>query len=319
MSLPILGIDIAKRKFDVALLREQRYKNKKFDNTPDGFQSLRQWLEKLGVNLVHACLEATGSYGDALALVLHERGHQVSMVNPLRISGFAKAQLQRNKTDRADAKLIADFCASQQPALWSPPAPEFSTLPALTRRLQSLEEMRHMELNRLDSTAASTRASIQRIVAQLDTEIALLLQHIHDHFDQHPHLSDQQSLLQTIPGIGEKTAQALLSEIEFARYDSAPQVAAAAGVTPRQQQSGTSLHRSQLSKLGNSRIRKALYFPAVVALQHNPLIKAFGDRLRARGKRPLQIVCAAMRKLLHLAYGVLKHQLPFNGKLVFDA
>jgi transposase len=109
----------------------------------------------------------------------------------------------------------------------------------------------------------------------------------------------------------------LLGEVDFARYDDARQVAAAAGVTPRKQESGTSLKRTNLSKLGNGRVRKALYFPAVVALRHNPIIKEFASRLKKNGKTPMQIVCAAMRKLLHQAFGVLKNNCAFNPNLAF--
>lgn len=315
MSLSILGIDVAKLKFDVALLRDERYKNKQFENSPAGFQALQQWLCQQQVTQVHACLEATGNYSEALALFLADQGHPVSLVNPLRIKGFAIAHLQRNKTDRADAKLIAAFCATQQPALWHPPAAELRTLQALTRRLATLEEMQLMETNRRATAPLATHASLDRIITALAEEIAQVQQQINDHLDQHPSLKAQHDLLTTIPGYGRKTAQLLLSEIDFARYDTAAQVAAAAGVTPRQQQSGTSLQRTQLSKLGNARVRKALYFPAIVALRHNPLIKTFAARLKANGKRPKQIVCAAMRKLLHQAFGVLKHQLPFNPDL----
>jgi len=110
-----------------------------------------------------------------------------------------------------------------------------------------------------------------------------------------------------------------LSEIEFERYDSARAIAAQAGVTPRKRQSGTSLKQTSLSKLGNARIRRALYFPAITAKQHNEIIKEFARRLKNNGKTPMQIVCAAMRKLLHIAFGVLKHKRAFDASLAFSA
>jgi transposase len=132
-------------------------------------------------------------------------------------------------------------------------------------------------------------------------------------------LKEQSELLQTIPGIGKRTAHLLLAEIEFKRYDSARQIAAQAGVTPRWRQSGTSLKQTALSKLGNARLRKALYFPAIVARQHNEIIREFASRLKKRGKTPMQIVCAAMRKLLHIAFGVLKHKRAFDSSLAVTA
>jgi transposase len=133
-------------------------------------------------------------------------------------------------------------------------------------------------------------------------------------------LKAQSELLETIPGIGRRTAHLLLGEIEFERFDSARSLAAQAGVTPRKRQSGTSLKQTSLSKLGNARIRRALYFPAITAKQHNEIIKEFANRLKKKnGKTPMQIVCAAMRKLLHIAFGVLKHKRAFDASLAFSA
>jgi transposase len=138
------------------------------------------------------------------------------------------------------------------------------------------------------------------MIELLKEEIRELERQIKEHINRHPNLKQQSELLQTIPDIGERTANLLLSEIEFERYDSAPSIAAQAGVMPRKRQSGTSLKQTSLSKLGNARLRKALYFPAIVARQHNE-VKEFARRLKKNGKTPMQIVCAAMRKLLHIA------------------
>ena len=312
-----LGIDVAKLKLDVALLTPAQTYVKQFENAPAGFQALQTWLVSFSLPALHVCLEATGTYGEAVALFLHAHGHVVSLINPLRIKGYAAAKLQRNKTDQADARLIAEFCASQNPAPWTPPAPAIRQLQALTRRIETLNEMLQMERNRRATAPVETHDSLDRISAALTAEIAQLQTEIQQHFAQHPPLKAQRDLLLTLPGIGEKTAHLLLSEVDFARYDDARQVAAAAGVTPRKQESGTSLKRTNLSKLGNGRIRKALYFPAVVAQRHNAIIKAFAGRLKKNGKTPMQIVCASMRKLLHQAFGVLKNNCAFNPNLVF--
>src|SRR4030095_8487041 len=119
-TVDVLGIDIAKKTFDVALLRNNKFRNKKFANNPEGFKQLDAWLAKQGTIRVHACLEATGSYSEALAVHLHQSGHIVSLVNPARIKAFGQAELQRNKTDRADAKLIVRFCSMHRPLAWGP-------------------------------------------------------------------------------------------------------------------------------------------------------------------------------------------------------
>jgi len=185
-------------------------------------------------------------------------------------------------------------------------------LQALTRRIEALERMLLVETNRLEQAPAPVRPSLKRMIGNLKKEIENIQRLIKDHIDDHPELKQQSKLLQTIPGIGEKTARLLLGEIQFSQFGSARALAAHAGVTPRRFQSGSSLNRTRLSKLGNGRIRKALYFPAVTAVKYNEVVKQFARRLSQNGKTPMQIICAAMRKLLHIAFGVIKHNRPFD-------
>lgn len=312
MSETVLGIDVAKKKLDVALMTGGKVLMKKFDNAVNGFKLLQGWLASLHIAQAHVCLEATGTYGEAVAEFLHERGHRVSVVNPFRIKGFANSDLQRNKTDTADARTIAAFCLAKDPEDWHPLPPEIKQLQALTRRIEALERMLGVETNRLESAPDATRPSLKRMIGNLKKEIDNVGRLIKDHIDNHPDLKQQSQLLQSIPGIGEKTARLLLGEIEFSQFDSARSLAAHAGVTPRKFQSGSSLNRTRLSKLGNGRIRKALYFPAITAVKYNEVVKQFARRLSQNGKTPMQIVCASMRKLLHIAFGVIKHNRPFD-------
>jgi transposase len=305
----VLGIDIAKAKYQVALLLpEGKLRHKSCPNTLAGFEQLGAWLQRQHVTRVHACLEATGTYGDALATWLHEAGHIVSVVNPAIIHAYARTQLARSKTDRLDAALIARYTATQQPPAWTPPALEIRQLQALVRRLDALQGMRTQETNRLAAggVVVEVRASIEAVLANLDAQSAHVQQLIRQHLDQHPGLRAQRDLLTTIPGIGEATAAVLLAELFDKRSTSARQAAAFAGLVPRLVESGTLRGRSRLSKIGPSRLRKALYFPAVTALRWNPTIRAVRARLHAAGKPTMVIIGAAMRKLIHLAYGVLK-------------
>lgn len=306
---PVLGVDIAKAKFQTALLLpDGKVRHHSWPNTAAGFEQLAAWLARNGVTHVHATLEATGTYGEALATWLHDAGHRVSVVNPTIIHAYARTQLARSKTDRLDADLIARYTATQQPPAWTPPAPEIRQLQALVRRLDALQGMRTQEANRLTAgvVVADVRASIGAMLASLDAQIAHVQALIRDHLDQHPGLRAQRDLLTTIPGIGEATAAILIAELFDKRYTSARQAAAFAGLVPRLTESGTRRGRSRLSKIGPARLRKALYFPAVTALRWNPTIRALRARLHAAGKQPMVIVGAAMRKLIHLAYGVLK-------------
>jgi transposase len=317
MILPTLGIDIAKLKFNICLLKTGgKLKHKVFPNTEVGFQQLAAWLSKQGTQRAHACMEATGAYGEALALRLYAAGHTVSVVNPAAIKAFAGSRLSRTKTDRVDAELIARFCRVQQPPAWTPPAAEVSQLQALVRRLESLAEMHTMESNRLEAIIASdtVKASIEDHLAYLDQQIKQTEALIRTHINKHPTLKQQSELLDSIPGIGAATAATLLAEItDITQYESARQVAAYAGLVPRERQSGSSVRgRTRLSKIGNARLRKALYFPAITALRCSPFFKAWAEGLRQRGKCKMSVIGAAMRKLIHLAYGVLKTGRPFD-------
>lgn len=315
MHSPTLGIDIAKATFQAALLHNGKLHHHRFDNSTVGFAQLQAWLVKHRCKRLHAAMEATASYGDDLALFLYQAGHRVSVVNPARIKGFAQSELQRNKTDKLDAALIARFCQQKQPEAWTPPPAEIKQLQGLVRRLEALTEMRQQESNRLEQVGQQPLVgeSLEKIISALDSEIVRLRQLIKDHIDQHPHLKRDHDLLLSIPGIGETTAAWLLSEVQVGAYSSARQVAAHAGLTPRHHESGTSVGgRTKLSKTGNARLRRALYLPAVVAKRYNPIIRAFCQRLEKRGKRPMEIIGAAMRKLLHLVYGVLKSGKAFD-------
>jgi transposase len=324
MTLLALGIDISKSKFDIALLREgSKFKHRVFPNTEAGFSQLSAWLVKQKVERVHACLEATGAYSEPLATFLHEQGQVVSVINPAQIKSYAQSHLSRAKTDKADATLIAQFCSERRPPAWSPLPQEVRELQALSRRLDSLLEMRQMEANRLDVTAGAeaVRSSLVEHLAFLDAEIARTERLIRSHIDRHPGLRGQRELLLTIPGIGETTAAKILGEImDVKLYESARQLAAFAGLAPRVHESGSSVRRkARLSKAGAPRLRKALYFPAVVAMRHNPYVRRMSERLKARGKCPMQIIGAAMRKLVHIAYGVLKSGRPFDPAMAKTA
>ena len=312
-----LGIDVAKRKVDVALRRaDGKVRGKVFANTPAGAAELRTWVARYHEGPVHACLEATGTYGLALAEALADAGYVVSLVNPARIAAYARSRLTRSKTDPVDARLIAEFCEKETPPRWSPPAPEIRALQALVRRLDALEDMRTQERNRLAAGPVETavQASIQHLIDVIEDEMDTLRARIRDHFDQYPGLRAQRDLLTSIPGIGEATAAILLAEFSgLTQFRQAAACAAFAGVVPRHLESGASVRRKPvLSKLGVPRLRKALFYPAMVALRFIPIIVAFGERLRKKGKHKMVVIGAAMHKLVHLAYGVLKTQKPFD-------
>jgi len=306
--LPTLGIDISKGSFHLELSINEKLRHRKFANRKEGFGELRAWLAKHKATQVHACLEATGPDSEALALYLHQQGHTVSVVNPVQIKAFGQSELRRNKDDRPDAGLIRRFCEKQRPAPWTPPPVHLRELQALTRHLENLIETRQQQINRLETTnTKNVVKSLRKLVAHLDAEIKRTEQQIDDQVDRHPDLKQQSELLESIPGVGKRTAAKLLAEItDISQYKSARQVAAYAGLTPRNNRSGTIRGKTRLSKTGNARVRKALFFPAIVAKRHNPIVRAFCERLSSNGKNKMQIIGAAMRKLIHIVFGVLK-------------
>ncbi len=289
---------------------------KVFPNTASGHEQLLAWLASKGAQVVHAALEATGTWAEEAALALHQAGHRVSLLNPARIHAFARTQMARTKTDKADSLLITRFAQMHQLEPWQPPAAEVRPLPALVRRLESLEDMRLMEENRpgAGGLTASVRQLLQEHVEYLQAQCDKVKRQIKDHIDQNPGLKQQRDLLLSIPGVGEATAALLLAEVgPVERFEDARAVAAFADLVPRIRQSGTSVRsRPRLSKVGSPRLRKALYLPAMTALRFNPLVRALGLRPKEMGKPKMIIIGAAMRKLLHLAYGVLKSNTPFD-------
>ena len=313
---PILGIDISKAKFDLALLIDGKVKKTRvFENNLTGFKALSLWLIKQDITHLQACMEATGSYGDALATYLYEHGFKVSVVNPAQIKSFSGAQLNRAKTDKADAKLIAQFCASMHPTAWAPPPMHVRELQALVQRLAALLQMERQEQNRFDTAAPVVQPSIKTVLGTIQAEIKAVERMIRDHIDRHPDLKSQSNLLDSIPGIGVATISRLLAFVgDVHRFNDAKALAAFVGLNPTVHQSGSSVRgKSRLSKKGNATIRKALYMPAIVARRYNPIIKAFAERLKKAGKSNMLIIGAVMRKLLHIIYGVLKSGKPFDA------
>lgn len=315
MKTSILGIDISKAKFDVALLVNEKFKFKHFKNDISGFKALDAWLKKREVFDFHACMEATGNYGENLATHLHDNGFGVSVVNPAKIKGFAQCKLSRTKTDKTDAQLIAQFCQALKPNLWQPKPQHVRQMQQWVRRVDSLQSMRQQEYNREETTSLQEITQvIDGHIGYLDKQIVFAKSMIQQIITKHPDLQEKQKLLESIPGIGEATTGRILAFFgEPKDFDSGRAVAAFLGLNPRQHQSGSSVRgRTRISKTGDSRVRKSLYMPALVAMKHNPTIKAFCEKLRLKGKQKMVIVIAAMRKLVHIIYGVLKNGMPFD-------
>lgn len=315
----VLGIDVAKAKVDTWFERvtpSQKPKHQRYDNTPAGHQRLLAWLATQAVGQLHVCLEATGTYSEALALCLHQAGYRVSLVNPLRIKRYGESELRRIKSDKSDAALIARFCLTQQPDPWTPLPPERRELQDLVRSLQDVKQLRQQQGNRQRSGphTPTVTAATSRILTCLDEQGRVLEKQIGQHLLAHKNLAADYALLLSIVSIGPKTAAVLLAELgDIRRFANVRDLVAYVGLCPRLCSSGSSVHGpTPLTKRGNAVVRKALYFPAMNAVRFNPALKPFYHRLLARGKPKMVALAAVMRKLLHLVYGVLLSGQPFN-------
>jgi len=316
MNNIILGVDISKLTFDVALLNDNKVKTKKFSNTSKGFSELKQWLKNKGIDNAHVCMEATGGYEAKMAEYLYDNNFKVSVINPARIKGFSMSKLSRVKTDKADSELIARFCQVMQPDLWQPIPKHIQELQQLVRRLDTLIANKNQENNRLDEASDVVAVNISAHIEFLDKQIKEVEELISNHIKGHRDLNDKSKLLDSIPGIGEKTIGVILAFLSIKNFDSVKQVAAFVGLNPKPRQSGSSvLGVGRISKTGDADLRKAFYMPAVVSIRFNPIIKDFAKRLSNAGKAKMVVVIAAMRKLLHIIYGVLKNKMPFNENI----
>lgn len=322
--MAMIGIDVSKAKLDCLWLQDPvtgKVKTRVFTNNSSGYAALLDWVHtqsKDTLGSVHFIMEATGIYHEALAYCLYRAGAQVSVVNPAQVRAYAKSLGTRTKTDKKDRMVLARFGASQPLRLWQPEPEEVRKLKALIARIEAVDQDIQREKNRLEKAEIAQIAeeiitSIQTVQAHLEKEKARLETLINQHIDQNPGLKRDRQLLESIPGVGPVISRSMMAVIRSRSFDSASQCAAYVGVVPVQHESGSSVRgRPRLSKAGNAKLRAKLYMAAVVCIRHNPDIKRQYERLLKKGKTKMSALGAAMRKLVHICFGVLKHQLPYQ-------
>ena len=318
-----LGMDVAKAKLDCCLLLDEasgKRKTKVVSNTKPGIVDLLAWVVKQNMSpeTLHVVMEGTGVYHEQAALALADAGVTVSIVNPAQVKDFGRGLAVRTKTDGVDSFVLARYGALLKPKAWVPPAPEARILQALLARRVAIAQDLQRERNRQEKAdATDTPERIQQSLADsigfLVRQLEQLQQVIDQHIDKHPSLKNDMALLQSIPAVGPQVGGNLLSVMHSHHFNSAEQLAAYLGLVPVERQSGSSvLGRARLSKAGPARIRAVLYMAAIVATRCNPHVKAVYERLLARGKSKMSALGAAMRKLVHLCFGVLKTQQPYS-------
>ena len=314
-----LGIDVGKTDLFCHLIGLNQVVSARFDNTPKGIKSLILWLKKAIKSKPFAvCLEQTGHYGDAVAKALYEiQRDEIYLVNPQRIKAYGMQKLRRNKSDTADAKLIAQFLESMHMKLrpWQPKSPSEQRITALSRFAESLTQDAARMKTMLESQSdKAVCASLKRQIKTTNKEIKSIRAEINRIIKADDQLKMKSKLIQSIPGIGEVATHIVIAELpDLDQFEDARQLAAWAGLTPRHFVSGTSgKTRTPITKIGSTRLRRGLFMPAMTARVFNPLLKEFAERLKINGKTPKQIIIAIMRKLLHQIYGILKSGIAYN-------
>lgn len=319
------GIEISRDLLVVALqIQDRDQPLREFPNTSKGHQAVLKYLARSGRS-VRVAMESTGLYGLDLALALHLAGVAVMVANPRAARHFAQALLERSKNDRLDAGMLRQFAARMPFEPWHPPSPAAFKLVAVARRLEALTEMMTQEKNRLHAASLSQaqpaiiRVDLQRSIAAQQRAIQRLTTAVLEFVLTDPLLARRFELLCSIPGFGATSALHTLAELTLLPPGmDVRQWVAYAGLDPRECTSGTSVHKKvRISKAGNAHLRRALYMPALVAVQHQANLRAFYQHLLVAGKTKLQALVATMRKLLHAIYGMFKHDQLFDGSKVY--
>ncbi len=317
------GIDVSKDVLDIAVRCDgTRDETARFPNDATGHRAVVRWLTKRG-RTARVVLESTGTYSLDIALALHRAsGIAVMVANPRAIKQFTGALMQRSKTDLTAAAALREYAARMPFVRWQPPAEEVLALRGIARRIAALVVERTRERNRLHAVQATSERSevvvndIEVNIRHLEGRIELLTTEAVTLVRAHPVVQRAFEQLTSVPGIAAHSAVQLLPELlVLPEGMTVRQWVAHAGLDPRAHQSGTSVDKpARLSKVGNSHIRRALFMPALVAVRHEPHVKAFFDKLVARGKTPLQAYVAVMRKLLHAIYGMFTTNTVFVGE-----
>ena len=323
-TMRCVGVDVSKNYLDLCCFHpEGQRRTRRFPNTATGHRACVRWLD----GPARVVVESTGRYGLDLTLTLHAAEHvEVMVANPKALRGYAKAQMRRTKTDQVDAEVIADYARRMPFTPWKPPEEAITELQAIARRIQALTIEQTREKNRLQSIRDSRSASevvvndIEVNLRHLARRITELVRQSMKRIEGSERLRRAYGHLTSVRGIARKSAVLLLGELAtLPEQMSIRAWVAHAGLDPKKHESGTSVRaRERISKVGNARIRRALYMPAHVAIQHEPHVRAFYEKLLRRGKPKMVAVVAVMRKLLHAIYGMLKHDQDFDGEKFYQ-
>ena len=319
-----VGIDISARTFTAASMHSGQTPSQAqtFNQTHSDFDQVKRHLLSLEPDpaAILVVMEATGTYWMRLALDLINARIAVAVINPAQAHDFAKALLKRSKTDAIDAQSLTELAARLQPQPWTPPPAVSSELQQRLVHRDALVKVRTQFRNQLHALEQQpiiierVQTRLQELIAHLDEQIAEVEQEIGAALEQDQAWANAAADLATIKGLGMLTIAWLLAATMNFTLTTTPEAAANyAGLVPQLRQSGTSVRgRARIGHSGHARLRRALYMATLSAIQHNPVIKAFYQRLIAKGKPKKVAVCAAARKLLRIAWAVASKKQAFD-------
>ena len=309
MSNPsYVGLDVSKSYIDLHQLPQDR--SARFEYDPEGISKLVGYLKRRKPTLV--VIEATGGYETKVAAELASAGLSVAVVNPRHVRNFARALGKLAKTDSIDAAVLARFAQDVRPEARKLPDPEEQALKAFVARRRQLVDMLVAEKNRLyRATSNSVIDSLKRTINFIQNQIDDLDKEIKTTIQNSPIWREKDNLLQSVPGIGDKTSYVLLAQLPELGRLNRRQIASLVGVAPMNRDSG-SFRGKRMITGGRKSVRNALYMAATAARRFNPIIKTFYLRLREAGKSFKVAITACMRKLLVILNSMIKSLNPFK-------
>jgi transposase len=299
-----VGIDVGKAWLDVAVYGDKEVN--RFHNDIEGIGKLICYLEPYQPELV--VVEATGGYEQFVVEVLNNQGYKKAIANPTRIRAYAKAIGLLAKTDKIDARLIAEYAFKIRPEAQGSKTEQEIQLKALITRREQLVDMKSMESNRLGTTHSSLKADVQEHLEWLKTQISILEAEIKQIVNELPEWKETENILESIPGVGIITAVTIIAEMpELGGELNRQKVAALAGLAPFNQDSGKKKGKRRIFG-GRKGVRRVLYMASMSAIKYNPIIRDIYERLIKKGKPHKVAITACMRKLLTIMNVMLRNR-----------
>jgi transposase len=307
-----IGIDVAKQSFDLHSLKTGQ--DRQMDNSPNGIRQCVALCSHIQPELI--VMEATGSYELALASTLQAKGFAVAVINPRRIRDFARAAGQIAKTDKLDARIIAQFAATLEPMPTKQIDENTRKLKALVARRSQLVSLHTAESNRREHAhARDIQRSLSAVLKVIEAQLKTIDRFIHEHVQNTPQLRQRAEALDSVPGIGPVTAHMLVTELPELGRLNRRQIAALVGVAPIARDSGT-FRGKRMTGGGRKTIRSRLFMPTLVVVRHNPVLKAYYARLLRQGKCKMVALVAVMRKLICILNTMMKNGQQWNPKVI---